>query len=972
RMFERLVTPERTRAIASEADLQELAADPAEADRVLARLVEARLLVAEKDETTGGVSVEIVHESLIVRWPMLSRWLDENKEDADFLARLRIASRQWRESGKARGLLWREEAMLEARRFRERSRVEITRTEQEFLDAVFSLGELAAKRRRLVVLSIVAASFIVAISMATLAWKEREAHEEATEQAARTEEFARRTRVEAARARDAARAASARDHDRDPTFALSLLREVELPEDLHQFSWLAPRAARRIVAESVFPGHDGQVWTAELSPDGHYALTAALDFAYIWDVRGALPPKVLRGHTGPVWRATYSPDGSKILTASWDKTARIWPVDGGDPVVLQHAAKVSWAAWSPDGQRVVTAGWDPAAYVFRADGKGEPMVLRGHTERLRRASFSPDGRHIVTASFDDTARVWDLDGGREPIVLGGHGGNVTDAVFSPDGAYVATISSDEITRVFPAAGTDKPKLFGRATTVQRASQLNGVAWSPDGKRIATAGNDGIAAVWRVDDESIAPVALGKGIDLRSVAFSPDGQYVLTTAMDNIARLWRVGAIDSMAHFVGHELGVEQASFSRDGKHFITASGDGSARIWSTEQKNAPRVFAAGHNGFPDVDLAPDGQRMLVIMPADKVARIWDIDGINPPRELRVDGGVFIQGAWSFDGQFVLTATENVPARLWSTTDLQKSITIPLKNKRQERGAFSTDSQHVAIGNSDGSLAVVRIDGQEEPLVLTNSGNRIVQLEFALHDKLLLTLGKDEPFVRIWNVPSGAVSVLEGHTSDVLEFALSPDRERVLTVSTDNTARVSNLSGNGEAVVLRGHTHKITSGAFSPDGRRVATASADGTIRVWNADGMGEPLVLRQTQDPPRHVVWSPDGSRIAAASERVIYVWNADGSGIPLFLEGHTDRIHQLHWCPDGKCIVSSAYDGTVRVWSNVSNVPSFEQLNNELWSASTFCLSLEQRRDVLGVADDVARRGLDTCRKKNAGIFGF
>lgn len=960
RLFERLVTPERTRAIANEADLREISKDPSEADRVLARLVEARLLVAEKDEGTGGVAIEIVHESLIARWPTLSRWLDENKDDADFLARLRIAARQWRESGKPRGLLWREEALAEARRFRERSRVELARTEQEFLDAVFSLGEQVARRKRLLVLTIVGVSCIVAIAMGTLAWKERQANEEATAQAARTRELAERTRLEASHARDAARMASARDHEADPTFALALLREIEEPAAAPAFPFFLSRVSRKIIAEWVLPGHAGQVWTAELSRDGRYALTTAVNDIYIWDTVTGSAPRVLRGHTGAVWRATYSPDGRQILSASWDQTARIWPVEGGEPIVLQHKARVSWAAWSPDGQRVVTAGWDPSAYVFSANGQGEPMVLRGHTERLRRASFSPDGTRVVTASFDGTARIFTLDGSTAPIVLEGHAKALTDAVFSPDGQRVATASADATARIFRVDGSEKPKIFKG-----HSQKINHVAWSPDGQRIVTASEEGSAGIWFSEHEDRKPVSLDHARDVRMATFSPDGKFVVTCSMDNTARIWKVGALNTMTEFVGHTLGVEYASFSADGKRFITASGDGSARIWPTEPENAQRVFRRTDTTFPDIDLAPDGRRMLITWPGIKKAEIWDIDGIAEPLVLSHDNDLFIQSTWSPGNRFIVSAHEKGAARLWRVDGSEKPVIWAGSGTGAHFAAFSPDDSLVAISYLDGALRVFRTNGATSPVILQTSGNGISQIEFTRDSKFLLSLSKDEPFLRVWNLESGTHASLHAHANDVDGFIQHPDGKQVLTVSADNTARIRNLDGTGEAIVLRGHTHKVVDGDFSPDGRRVVTASADSTLRLWNVDGTGESLVLRMTQEPPRHVKWSPDGKLVAAATEHIIYIWKADGSGIPMLLEGHKARIHQLHWGQNGSFLVSSGADGTVRVWRHLDPAPTLTDLVDKTWHSSHFCLSVEQRQDILGVAMTTAQGGFESCQQR-------
>jgi hypothetical protein len=177
-VFLRLVTPERTRAMVSMAELDELARDPGEVQRLVDHLVQARLLVVQSGEAGGSATVEIVHESLIQSWPLLRRWLDENQDDAAFLEQLRAAARQWQAKGYAAGLLWRGEAMEEAQRWHRRYRGELPRLQQAYLNAVFGLAAGAARRRRylvagaMVALTGLAAAAFVALVLIRSAQKE--------------------------------------------------------------------------------------------------------------------------------------------------------------------------------------------------------------------------------------------------------------------------------------------------------------------------------------------------------------------------------------------------------------------------------------------------------------------------------------------------------------------------------------------------------------------------------------------------------------------------------------------------------------------------------------------------------------------------------------------------------------------------------------------------------------------------------
>jgi hypothetical protein len=184
KIFRRLVTPERTRAIVEFVDLHELASDRAEVGRVIDQLVAARLLVVQTRGDGGGGSVEIVHESLIDRWPMLHRWLEEDQEDAAFLAQLAAAAKQWDGKGRPAGLLWRGEAMEEARRWQALRPRELPARDRAFLDAVLALARRGERARRAALIGAFALlGAIAAGAFVAFLWI-RDAKQEATENAA--------------------------------------------------------------------------------------------------------------------------------------------------------------------------------------------------------------------------------------------------------------------------------------------------------------------------------------------------------------------------------------------------------------------------------------------------------------------------------------------------------------------------------------------------------------------------------------------------------------------------------------------------------------------------------------------------------------------------------------------------------------------------------------------------------------------
>jgi hypothetical protein len=188
-LFLRLVTSERTRAIVPVHELYELSSDAGEVHRVVERLVRSRLLVGQTVASTTGApaggTVEIVHESLIHGWPLLRRWLDETQEDAAFLEQLRNAARQWQIKNYAQDLLWRGEAMQEARLWHSRYRGELPDLQRAYLAAVFSLSARATRRKRFGVIGAMAFLSLLLVAAGVGLYTIREAQKEATAQAGR-------------------------------------------------------------------------------------------------------------------------------------------------------------------------------------------------------------------------------------------------------------------------------------------------------------------------------------------------------------------------------------------------------------------------------------------------------------------------------------------------------------------------------------------------------------------------------------------------------------------------------------------------------------------------------------------------------------------------------------------------------------------------------------------------------------------
>jgi energy-coupling factor transporter ATP-binding protein EcfA2 len=219
-IFRRLVTPERTRAIVELVDLEQLG-DPGEAGRIIELLVAARLLIVQTRGDGSGGTVELVHESLIERWPTLRRWLDEDQEDLAFLAQLAASARQWDVKRRDPGLLWRGEVIAEARRWNAQRPRNLPPRDRAFLDAGLALDRRGVRiRRALLTLGVIALAVVALGASVAAVWiraskQQVERHRVEAEAAQRTAETARGQAVaEMTKAKDALAARDAADRAR--------------------------------------------------------------------------------------------------------------------------------------------------------------------------------------------------------------------------------------------------------------------------------------------------------------------------------------------------------------------------------------------------------------------------------------------------------------------------------------------------------------------------------------------------------------------------------------------------------------------------------------------------------------------------------------------------------------------------------------------------------------------------------------
>jgi WD40 repeat protein len=513
-----------------------------------------------------------------------------------------------------------------------------------------------------------------------------------------------------------------------------------------------------------------------------------------------------------------------------------------------------------------------------------------------------------------------------------HVGGVVNVAFAPDGKSLASCGNDGLVRLWDVTtGQEIRRFEGNKGTPE------GLAFSPDGKTILSAGTDKLARLWDVATGKQRLAFLGHTGSVNAVAFSPDGKTVATKGHDASARLWDAATGKELHKFdVAEDPGTSNVAFTPDGKGLAVVGRGNDLVIFDTATGKETRRFAGRESFVTSLHFSPDG-KVLASAGSEGLGKLWDVATGKEFRQLRGHDDTVAAVRFGPDGKTVATCGVDQTVRLWDAATGKERWRMMGHTAVISEIAYSPDGKVLASAGWDQTIRLWdAATGKELPQ--SAGPGPIACAALSSDGKLLVTAHKGDA-LHLWDPATGKPLARDrlAFAGPVVTVALSADGRLIAAANVAGDFAVwEAATGKKRFTVEAGKFASAPTSVlvFTPDGKALAVVHDGGGTGIDLLDAAtGKRLrsipVLVKGQDgtssktpfPPTKVAFAPDGQTFFSASitDGVSVHESATGKELRRLNSGREHTFSDVAFSPDGRTIATSRLWGAVRLWETAT-----------------------------------------------------
>ena len=524
--------------------------------------------------------------------------------------------------------------------------------------------------------------------------------------------------------------------------------------------------------------------------------------------------------------------------------------------------------------------------------------------------------------------------------------------------------------------------LAKSVFTQTFSQILAIAFSPDGKLLATGDVNHEIHVWQVaDGKQLLTCKVDEGW-VWSVAFSPNGRFLASSA-NRTVNIWDVQTGQCVQTLQGYCDRVFSLAFSPDGRLLASGSEDHLVRIWDIKTGELKSVLPGHTDEVRSVAFAPEYSAsgtqknlssrnqtppikgggkilnrttyLLASGSYDHTVKLWDVNTGECLKTLAEHTDWVWSVHWSPDGRTLASGSGDRTVKLWDVSQGMCLKSLAGHSGQVRTVAFSLDGQTLASGSDDQSIRLWNQHTGEVVRVLKGHTSWISSVAFS-PDSCLLASGSEDQSVRLWETRSNlCIKTLQGHSNGVWSVAFNPQGTTLVSGSQDRMIRLWDIKTGKYLGGLQGHTSWVWSVAFSPDGHVLASGSEDHTIKLWDAHTGQHLRSLIGHKDAVFSVIFSPDGQTLFSGSlDGTIKFWNRQTGQCRYTCTGHGGGVWSIALSLDGQLLASSSQDQTIKLW-DVNTGECVRTLSGHDWIRAC-AISLDKHFLISGSADGILK----------------